>query len=116
MSTYSGPDPGPHPRTDLTVELRETGAASTLRIEGDLDMGSIDVLLEVAEPRCAKRESFVELDMSDVGFLDSAGLHALVRLHRLSEAATGRLILVDPPARVVRLLRLTGLDAVLRLA
>ena len=50
------------------------------------------------------------LDMSDIAFLDSTGLGALVRLNQRSRELDLEMLLVSPSPPVVRLLELTGLE------
>ena len=51
----------------------------------------------------------VELDVRDVNFLNSAGIAVLVQLQRMSQPRGVELVLVEPPAVVVRPLHVTGL-------
>ncbi|RPI11998.1 MAG: anti-sigma factor antagonist [Actinobacteria bacterium] len=55
----------------------------------------------------------VELDCSGLTFIDASGLRVLVAAHCDCEARGAMLTIVDPSKCVVRLLALTGLDAVL---
>jgi anti-sigma B factor antagonist len=57
----------------------------------------------------------VVVDLSDITFIDSAGLGALVGAHRRMLEAGGRLRIVRPPTLVGRAFALTGLDEVLDL-
>jgi anti-sigma B factor antagonist len=55
----------------------------------------------------------VELDCSGLTFLDASGLRVILAAHRACQARDAMLTIVDPSRCVVRLLALTGLDAVL---
>lgn len=82
-----------------------------LRVSGEIDAHSVSVVdaaLAEADPT-----SEIALDLSDVSFIDSSGLRALVAAHKRTEAAGGGLVLVGPSQPVLRLLGLTGLDQVL---
>jgi anti-anti-sigma factor len=57
--------------------------------------------------------SDVRLDLQDLGFSDSVGLNALVRTHFDFTRGGRRLVLANVPARLRRLLELSGLDQVL---
>ena len=63
--------------------------------------------------RVASMTGDVELDCSGLTFLDASGLRVLVAAHSDCEARGAMLTIVDPSRCVVRLLALTGLDAVL---
>ncbi|HEX8630136.1 MAG TPA: STAS domain-containing protein, partial [Catenuloplanes sp.] len=53
------------------------------------------------------------LDLGAVGFCDSTGLGALVRLHRRTEASGGWLRLAGPGPDLRRMLAVTNLDRLL---
>ncbi len=56
------------------------------------------------------------VDLSDVEFVDSAGLAALIRARREVESAGGAIVLVSPRRRdALRVFRLTQFDAVFRM-
>jgi anti-sigma B factor antagonist len=57
----------------------------------------------------------VKVDLHDVGFSDSAGLNALVRTHYDLAQEDRRLVLVNVPPRLQRLLQLSGLDQTLHI-
>jgi anti-anti-sigma factor len=51
----------------------------------------------------------VELDLSGVTFMNSAGMAVLVQLQRMAAPRGIEVVLVDPPAAVIRPLQLSGL-------
>ena len=53
------------------------------------------------------------VDMSRTQFCDTAGLHSLVRAHKLAQAEGGGLLLVVTAGAVLRILAVTGLDHVI---
>jgi anti-sigma B factor antagonist len=65
------------------------------------------------QARVASMTGDVELDCSGLTFLDASGLRVLVATHRDCQARDAMLTIVSPSRCVVRLLALTGLDAVL---
>jgi anti-anti-sigma factor len=79
------------------------------RLAGELD----GVVVAAVRERLGRLSGDVELETSDVTFIDSSGLHLLVAIRAACEAGGGSLVLVNPSRCVVRLLALTGLDAVL---
>jgi anti-sigma B factor antagonist len=81
-----------------------------LRARGELDLATAPVLASVLNDQ---QRRYVHLDMSEVRFCDSAGLTALVEAHRDLLSRQGSLTLVGAGPRIQRLLRITGLDAVL---
>jgi stage II sporulation protein AA (anti-sigma F factor antagonist) len=51
----------------------------------------------------------VELELAGVGFMNSGGMAVLVQLQRLGQPRDVPVVLVDPPAAVIRPLQLSGL-------
>ena len=81
---------------------------------GELDVFTAEVreLLE----ECAEGACHVVLDMSQVTFIDSAGIALLVKTHkRLADIDRG-LVILRPHPSVGRIIELTGLDQVLAVA
>ena len=80
---------------------------------GELDVfGSAADVQELLE-ECAESAWHVVLDMSQVSFVDSAGLALLVKTQRRLAAADRRLVVLRPHPNVRRILDLTGLTEVL---
>ena len=53
------------------------------------------------------------VDMTRTRFCDSAGLRVLVDAHKRALAAGGAVLLAVPPAAVLRVLEITGIDQVI---
>jgi len=104
------PDPG-----HLDVFTAPGTPACAVTVRGDVDSvtaaGLRDHLLEVLGHPGVRT---VELDLTAVTFLDSAGLTALVAVHRAAEGAGQSLCVRCGTARAVRRpLEITGLAGVL---
>jgi anti-anti-sigma factor len=97
------------PRFSVDVEPRDAGVA--VRLAGDLDMAAT-FRLEPEIDRAVDRDGVRQLvlDLGEVGFIDSAGLGALlsIRERTRSLGIEMRLANVSPPAR--RLLELSGTE------
>jgi anti-anti-sigma factor len=79
-----------------------------LRLAGELDLAAAPRLTE-ALLDFASSEGEVHLDLSEVGFLDSSGLRAILALAR-SRGDAGSVVLLDPPAAIVRIFEIMGID------
>jgi anti-sigma B factor antagonist len=92
---------------DPRFDVRSEDGAVVLRIRGDLDIAVEDAAVAaVADVLAADpRPGVVVLDLSEIEFMDSSGLRALLRMHN-SHGAQFRLGSVS--AVVERLLQLTG--------
>ena len=79
------------------------------RLGGELDMASAKTLQEALEPVVKGKQRLV-LDLSELTFIDSSGIRALLELaNRLNGAAA--LELSNVPVGVQRVLDIIGLDA-----
>lgn len=91
------------------VESHE-GDGLRLRLTGELDITSVPVL-EDRLSRSRTNGVAVRLDLSELDFIDSSGLHALIRAMNEASADGWRLeIDRDVAAQARRLFELTGLD------
>jgi anti-anti-sigma factor len=79
----------------------------TLRLIGELDLGTVSTLTDAIAQMPA--DGGITLDLSELTFIDSSGLHALATC---AKALNGRapLILVNPTNWVVKVLGLVGFD------
>jgi anti-anti-sigma factor len=83
-------------RLTVTGELTEAARRPLVRTLTDLLLG---------EPSLRR----VELDLRGVSFMNSAGMAVLVQLLRMAQPRGVEMVLVDPPAAVVRPLQHSGL-------
>jgi anti-anti-sigma factor len=89
------------------MTARITMEGRTLRLQGEIDVANAPDLIEAIHEACAGGRE-VTIDMSRVSFIDSSGLHALHRAIASQEG--GRLVLVDVPAHVLRIMGILGMD------
>ena len=82
-------------------------------LSGRLDASSADAFIEHVEAEIRVGAELVSLDMSEVGFVSSVGLGALLRLTSRVRSSGGRLALVAASDAVTEMLRVTRLDRVL---
>ena len=106
-STYQPPAFG------VTVERR--GSAAVVRVAGELDAATGDAL-EAAIASLAPPTSLLAVDVAAVEFMDSAGLHLIVRMHTEAESTGMPFVLTGVRGSTLKLLRLAGLDTRLPLA
>ncbi len=93
---------------ELAVERRD--GLAVVRIQGDVDAGSVDVLRHAIDELLTAGEHRFVVDLSDVPFMDSAGLATLVQLFKRVRIGEGdvRLAGLQPDVlRIFQLVRLT---------
>ena len=86
------------------------GDRAVLRIDGDIDAWTAPQLRERVRDLAGSGTVHLIADLRGVGFLDSAGLGALVAARKELRGRAGSLRLVAGPGRIVRVLRITGLS------
>jgi anti-sigma B factor antagonist len=96
-------------------EVREVGAAVVVRLSGEIDL---DVALEFRSGLLTAAENGpnVVVDFTDVTFIDSSGLSALILASRDIAGRGGTLVLAGPRGAVREVLSTTRLDQVLTVA
>ena len=91
-------------------EARTTHDVPVLRVSGEVDLGSAGALRAAVEDLLARPGGLTVLDLSEVTFLDSAGLKVLDDMQQQAGEADGTVALVCPEPRILRLLEITGLS------
>ncbi|MFD1374551.1 STAS domain-containing protein [Actinoplanes sichuanensis] len=91
-------------------EARTTREADTLvvALAGECDLRSRDEMTS-ALLDAVRSSRTVTVDLSDVGFLDSSGLHALVTAHQEALELSGVLYVVNATGTVATVLEITGI-------
>jgi anti-sigma B factor antagonist len=103
----------PPMNTDLGLMARKVEDVRILELSGDVDEFTCSKLREALMEILAEGDSQVVVNLSEVRYMDSAGLGTLVGgLKRVMEAE-GYLAFYGANPQVVRILRVTGLDRVL---
>jgi anti-anti-sigma factor len=93
----------------LSIELLRVGRRVVLAVAGEVDVASVDELNSAVRDAEASQPLELWIDLSDVEFMDSTGLTALLVAHRARHAG---LVLICPDGSVRRLLRLAGVDRI----
>ncbi len=103
------------PGLEIVTE-RSDATRATLRLRGEMDLANADLLTAALADQLSFGHRFVRLDLSELSFLDCAGLRALVQAHNDFLAARGSLILTGIQPLLARLLAITRLDEALLIA
>jgi anti-sigma B factor antagonist len=91
------------------------GDRAVLRIDGDIDACTAPQLRERVRDLAGHGTVHLIADLRGAGFLDSAGLGALVGARKELRRRGGSLMLVAGAGRIVQVLRITGLSDTLGL-
>jgi anti-anti-sigma factor len=105
------------PRRLLEIENAVDGFKHTLRLTGEVDLSSAELLEDAMRQVCAgRRATELVVDLGGVSFMDSTGLRTLLVGKALCARSGVELRVLPGHARVRRLLEITGLGALTRAA
>jgi anti-sigma B factor antagonist len=113
----SDPEADPRSRGSRLLDIHfdeGTDGQKILRPVGELDASTVSQFREVLAELASHQR--VLIDLSDVVFVDSAGLGALIGGIRRIRELGGDVVLARPRPSLARLLRTTGLDHIVTIA
>ena len=97
----------------LTMSSERNGSVHTLRLSGDLDLATTDrVEAELKRIEASDARTIV-IDLSDVAFINSTGVHLLVDAELRSRAHENGLTLLRGSAAVQRVLQICDVETAL---
>jgi anti-anti-sigma factor len=99
----------------LRVTTTSVGFRCVVSVAGEIDMATVATLREAVDAVLLSSERDIWIDLTQVGFIDSTGLHVLVHAHRMLDRDQRRLAVIAPDGPVLRTLGFAGLDAFLRI-
>ena len=94
----------------LTHRIYPDGQAVAV-ISGELDAATADRAQEYVRQVIDRSRGPVRIDLAGVSFCDARGLRTLVGVAAYARAAGRRLSLVAPRPAIVKIMRITGVDA-----
>lgn len=102
------------PPNNFVVERRTLGDVTVLAVRSSLDMLTAPILTQAIDAAMEQGPAAIIVDLTEVDFLASNGMSALVDAHKKYDDNIPLLVVADGPA-TSRPMKLLGLDAVLRL-
>ena len=96
---------------ELTIQIDARNGITRIALAGELDLATVPILDH--QLKASERDGAIVLDLRDLGFIDSSGLHALVRAYRRSDQNGHRLVVVGAKPIVRRLCEVTGTEFLL---
>lgn len=93
--------------------LEKRGAVWIARVSGEIDQSNAAELFEAVAGGVPGTAAGLVVDLSEVGYLDSAGIHELFRLQDRFGSRSQHVAIAAPPgAPIRRVLVITALDTV----
>ncbi len=102
--------------TTFAIELERMDATTVVvAVHGEVDLFTApEFKAHVAEAVRSGYDTLV-IDFSEANFLDSSSLGVLIGAHRKQTRRGGSLIIACDQERILKVLRITGLDSVFRI-
>ena len=97
-----------------SVTVHDSGQVRYTLVElaGEADVTTSDTLHALLEAEARKKPSLLIIDLSQLSFMDSATLQAILRVHRMLGNDGGVLALASPHNSVARILEMTEADRI----
>ena len=97
---------------NLRIEVADTTSPTTVVLTGEIDVSTSNRVREALIAISNSGEISVVVDMSNVTFMDSTGLAALVGPLKRFRSMNGQIVLRSPSKGVLKVLEITGLTRV----
>jgi anti-sigma B factor antagonist len=97
---------------NLRIEVADTTSPTTVVLTGEVDLSTAGRVREALIAISSSGEHRVVVDMSNVTFMDSTGLAALVGPLKRFRTMNGEIVLRSPAKAVRKVLEITGLTRV----
>jgi anti-sigma B factor antagonist len=94
----------------LALHLDQVGSTPRLKLRGELDMAEIERFEAALADLEQARPPEIVVDLTDLDFIDSSGLSALLDADARARHEQRRLLMTRPSESIMRMLRLTLLD------
>jgi len=101
---------------NFRVEVRKEDRAVVFAVAGELDLATSPALEQEID---GARDADIDLlivDLRELRFMDSTGLHTLVKAHKQTREAGRRFAVIPGGGQIERLLDLTGVGELLVVA
>ena len=98
----------------LTVQVTYAGEITRLVASGEIDASSAHTFEAAATQALAEQPDCVEIDLTEVGFIDSSGLRSIIGLSNRARERQVDVAVTGMSAAARRVLEITGLIDTLR--
>ena len=96
--------------SSFSVRVESRGTVSGVAVSGELDLASSDAVQDALDEAVEQASEILVVDLSETTFIDSTGLHAVIRCERRASAAGIGVVVVGARPQVRRVFELAGLD------
>jgi anti-sigma B factor antagonist/stage II sporulation protein AA (anti-sigma F factor antagonist) len=103
-------------RPGLTVALRTQGTTTAMEVEGEWGLAEREITIGALEQALVRRPECLVLDLSQVTFIDSGGIHVVVIAAKRCAQENVRIVILPGPPHVHRVFEICQLTAQLPFA
>ncbi len=97
-------------RAPFSATVKREESLVIFKMQGDLDVNGAPALRNVFIANIDDKDSFIACDMSDVSYINSAGLGVFVGIHKHTKDREGQLMILTPQKTVKRVFKIASLD------
>ncbi|HEX6580964.1 MAG TPA: STAS domain-containing protein [Actinomycetota bacterium] len=97
----------------LTTRIDARNDVTSIALSGELDMATVPILNDQLTALEQDGSKVILLDLRDLNFIDSSGLHAFVQAYSRSQQNGHRFLLVGASPIAQRLFEITGTEFLL---
>lgn len=101
---------------NFRVDVNNEGRAVVFAVQGELDLASSPTLEQAIDGVSNDDIDLLIVDLRELRFMDSTGLHALVKANKRAGEAGRKFAVIQGGAQIQRLLSLTGVGELLTVA
>ena len=94
---------------DFRISASEQGTTSTIELEGEWDLAQQAASTDAIDHALDRRPACLVLDLSQLSFIDSSGVHVLINAHKRCAAQATHLVIIPGPRAVQRVFEICGL-------
>lgn len=98
---------------NLNISVSGEGSTALFTLSGRLDAMTSDSFFEAVAAEVSKGRTQVRVDASQVSYISSAGLRAMLQAHRKTASAKGSFHIVSASPFVSQTISMSGLDLLL---
>jgi anti-sigma B factor antagonist len=96
------------------MDIRENETTVEISLSGSLDLPNIKEFSETVDRLCANGSKNIELDLSEISYIDSTGMSLLLKLYKRQKQQGLQFIIAKVSDRVAELISLCSLSETLR--
>ena len=101
-------------KRQLDIQVDSVDGVSVVSLAGAIDPSNVEDFKNTMKPLCSDTPAVVLLDCANLSYVSSTSLGLLFYFHRICESNQGTLALCSVWDKIQNILRLLGLDTVLR--